>query len=81
MVSEAKSAKAKVLLLGIKLPPNYGAIFLREFEAVFVDVARPTRFRSCHLFEGFGEKPRYFQADRINPTAEGSRNTRQRRPC
>jgi acyl-CoA thioesterase-1 len=71
MVKRAKSAKAKVLLLGIKLPPNYGAIFLREFEAVFVDVARTHKVSLVpHLFEGFGEKLEYFQADRIHPTAE-----------
>jgi acyl-CoA thioesterase-1 len=71
MVKRAKSAKAKVLLLGVKLPPNYGATFLRDFEAVFVDVARTHKVSLVpHLFEGFGEKLEYFQADRIHPTAE-----------
>ena len=71
MVKKAKSAKAKVLLLGVKLPPNYGANYLRDFEAVFADVARNHKVSLVpHLFEGFGEKLEYFQADRIHPTAE-----------
>jgi acyl-CoA thioesterase-1 len=71
MVAKAKSAKAKVLLLGIKLPPNYGASYLREFEAAFVEVARSQKVALVpYLFEGFGEKLEYFQADRIHPTAD-----------
>ncbi len=71
MVKRAKSAGAKVLLLGHKLPPNYGANYLREFEAVFIDVARTHKVPVVpHLFENFGDKLEYFQADRIHPTAE-----------
>lgn len=71
MVKKAKSAKAKVLLLAHRLPPNYGATYLREFEAVFADIATSHNVALVpHLFEGFGEKLEYFQADRIHPTAE-----------
>lgn len=71
MVKKAKSAGAKVLLLGHKLPPNYGANYLREFEAVFVDVAATHKVPVVpHLFDSFDEKLEYFQADRIHPTAE-----------
>jgi acyl-CoA thioesterase-1 len=71
MVAKAKSAKASVLLLGVKLPPNYGAAYLREFEAAFAEVARSRKVAYVpYLFDGFGEKLEYFQADLIHPTAE-----------
>jgi acyl-CoA thioesterase-1 len=71
MVGKAKSAGAKVLLLGHKLPPNYGANYLREFEAVFTSVGAQRNVAMVpHLFDGFGEKLEYFQADGIHPTAE-----------
>jgi acyl-CoA thioesterase-1 len=71
MVTKAKSSGAKVLLLAHKLPPNYGTNYLREFEAIFVEIARAHKVALVpHLFESFGEKLEYFQPDRIHPNAE-----------
>lgn len=71
MVQAAQGAGAKVLIVGLKLPPNYGPAYVREFDAVFAEVAksRKTAFVP-YLFDGFGEDMAFFQADRIHPTRE-----------
>jgi acyl-CoA thioesterase-1 len=70
MVGAAQKAGARVLVLGMRLPPNYGAAYTREFDALFAGVAatRKTAFVPF-LLEGFGDDNSYFQADRIHPTA------------
>ncbi len=71
MVTAAQAAGAKVLILGMKLPPNYGARYAREFDAVFADVAKARKASLVpYLFDGFGEKLELFQPDRIHPTVE-----------
>jgi acyl-CoA thioesterase-1 len=71
MVTAAQAAGAKALILGMKLPPNYGARYLREFDAVFAEVAKARKVPLVpFLFDGFGEKLDFFQPDRIHPTAE-----------
>jgi acyl-CoA thioesterase-1 len=71
MVAAAQAAGARVLVLGMKLPPNYGPAYTREFDAVFASVAtaRKTAFVPF-ILDGFGDDNRYFQPDRIHPTAE-----------
>ncbi len=71
MVVKAKKAGAQVLLLGMKLPPNYGARYVREFDAVYGEVARSHRLAYVpYLFDGFGDNLELFQADRIHPTRD-----------
>lgn len=66
----AHAAKTRVLLVGIKLPPNYGARYIGEFEAVFADLAREKSLPFVpFLLEGFASDTRLFQADGIHPTA------------
>jgi acyl-CoA thioesterase I len=70
MVTLSKKAGAKVLLLGIRLPPNYGGRYVREFDGMFGDVARGHKVDVVpHLFDGFGENLELFQPDRIHPTS------------
>lgn len=40
MIETSKKAKAKVLLLGIQLPPNYGAGYTEKFKAIYPDLAQ-----------------------------------------
>jgi len=63
--------KARVLLVGMRLPPNYGAVYIRRFQQIYTTVAqvRPVAFLPF-LFEGFGARPEFFQADGIHPTRE-----------
>jgi acyl-CoA thioesterase-1 len=71
MVAAAQAAGARVLVLGMKLPPNYGPVYTREFDAVFASVAAARRTAFVpFILDGFGDDNRYFQPDRIHPTAE-----------
>jgi acyl-CoA thioesterase-1 len=71
MVEAALAAGAKVLLLGMQVPPNYGSAYARRFKALFTDVAKANRVAVVpYLFAGFGDDLAQFQPDRIHPTAE-----------
>jgi acyl-CoA thioesterase-1 len=68
MVRSAKAAGARPLLLGMRMPPNYGRAYGEQFEAVFRRVADAERVPLVPFFlEAFGEKAEYFQPDRIHP--------------
>ena len=70
MVAAAQKAGSKVLLVGIRLPPNYGPTYVQRFAATFGDVARARKVSLVpFLFEGFGENNAMFQPDGIHPTA------------
>jgi acyl-CoA thioesterase-1 len=70
MVAAIQGAGAKPLIVGMKVPPNYGAAYARTFDALFVDVAKARRTPIVpYVFEGFGEDLALFQGDRIHPTA------------
>jgi acyl-CoA thioesterase I len=71
MISASKAAGARVLLIGMRLPPNYGPAYTRQFEAMFVDAAKAGGAALVpFFFEGFGDDSAWFQPDRIHPTAE-----------
>ena len=71
MVTLVQRAKAKVLLVGMQMPSNYGPAYVREFNEVFTTVAKTHKVPLVpFFFEGFGEDMAYFQSDRIHPTAE-----------
>jgi acyl-CoA thioesterase-1 len=71
MAMASQASGAKVLILGLKLPPNYGPAYVREFDALFEAVAKSRKAAFVpYLFDGFGEDLAYFQPDRIHPTAE-----------
>lgn len=70
MIVAVRDAKAKVLLIGMRLPPNYGPDYTRGFEAAFRDLAKThgTAFVPF-LLEPIALDERAFQADRLHPTA------------
>ena len=73
MVAAAQGAKAKVLIVGMQVPPNYGPAYVREFSALFTDVAKAKRVPLVPaFFAGFGDDLSLFQSDRIHPTAAGT---------
>jgi acyl-CoA thioesterase-1 len=60
---------AKAVVVGMKLPPNYGPAYTREFESIFPDVAKAHKATLVpFLFAGFGDSAEWFQPDRIHPT-------------
>ena len=69
IIEQAKKAGARVLLVGMRMPPNYGEQYTRAFERAFAELAKSHRTALLpFLLEGFGEKPELFQADRIHPS-------------
>jgi acyl-CoA thioesterase-1 len=70
MIADAKAAKANVILLGMKIPPNYGKAYTQAFEKVFVTVSAETKVPLLPFFlEGVGGRPELVQADGIHPVA------------
>ncbi|PIF90451.1 acyl-CoA thioesterase-1 [Acidovorax sp. 62] len=74
MAQSAQKAGAKVLLIGMQVPPNYGTDYANRFAAVFEGVAKTHKAAVVPFFlKGVadGADPtRLFQADRIHPKAE-----------
>lgn len=71
MLQLARAAGAKTVILGIQLPPNFGAHLNRGYEEMFRRLARQTQSGLVpFMLESFALDTRYFQADRIHPTAE-----------
>jgi acyl-CoA thioesterase-1 len=74
LVERFQSARARVLLAGMWLPPNYGAQYGTEFRGVYKEIARRRGAALMPFFlEGVGGDPRLNQPDGIHPTAEGYR--------
>jgi acyl-CoA thioesterase I len=73
MTALARKAGAKVLLVGIQVPPNYGADYSDRFAGLFEKVAKAQGAAVVpFLLKGVSDRPdptRLFQADRIHPTA------------
>lgn len=74
MTAQAQAAGAKVLLLGMQVPPNYGGDYGRRFAEVYQQVARDKKVALVPFFlQGVADVPdaaRLFQSDRIHPTAQ-----------
>ena len=70
MIHNAQKKNTKVLLVGQRLPPNYGA-YATQFERVFEEVAKNQKAGLVpFLLDGIATEPKYFQADNLHPTAE-----------
>ena len=70
IVQAAKHEGARVVLVGMQLPPNYGVPYVNDFRAAYRDVARDERVAFVpFLLEGL-DKRELFQADNVHPTAE-----------
>lgn len=68
MIEQAQKAGARVQLVGVRMPPNYGEDYTRAFAAAFRDLARARRTAfTPDLTESIGERLEYFQPDRIHP--------------
>ena len=70
----AQKSGAKVLLIGMQVPPNYGKDYNARFAAMFADVAKAHKVALVpFLLKGVADVPdstRLFQADRIHPKEE-----------
>ncbi|WP_227753867.1 MULTISPECIES: arylesterase [Ramlibacter] len=74
MAEAARKAGARVLVVGVQVPPNYGPDYSRRFEALFASVAKKTGAALVpSMLRGIADDPqplRWFQADRIHPVAQ-----------
>lgn len=71
MITAAQEAGTRVLLVGMRMPPNYGPAYTRRFQATFDEVADHTRVPLVpFLLEGFADQADKFQADGIHPIAD-----------
>lgn len=70
MIETARRHGARVLLVGMRLPPNYGSAYTREFQAVYPELARQGGTALVpFLLDGIATRPELFQADGLHPTA------------
>ncbi|OGS90886.1 MAG: arylesterase [Gallionellales bacterium GWA2_60_18] len=69
IIQLAKEARARVLLVGMRLPPNYGASYIAQFEDMYTELAKRHRVQLLpFLLEGVA--PEQFQPDNLHPTAK-----------
>jgi acyl-CoA thioesterase-1 len=68
----AKYPSIKIILAGMNMPPSMGAAYVRDFAAIFPELAKKNQLGFVpFLLEGVGGLPRFNQPDRIHPSAEG----------
>lgn len=71
MIQESQKAKAKVLLVGMQIPPNYGRDYAERFSGLYQKLSKEAKVPLVpFLLEGVASRPQLFQADRIHPLAE-----------
>jgi acyl-CoA thioesterase I len=74
IVTRLREAGTRVLLVGMRLPPNYGEAYATEFSEAFRAVARGTSVAFVpFLLAGVAGEPSLNQADGIHPNAAGHR--------
>lgn len=70
MIESARAAGAKVLLVGMEMPPNYGPDYTRKFRETYAGLAREEKVAFVpFLLDGFATDRQWFQSDTIHPTA------------
>jgi acyl-CoA thioesterase-1 len=70
IVKASQDAKAKVLIVGSRMPPNYGPTYTRQFHDTFAELAK--EYRTAYvpfLLEGVVQRQDLFQPDNLHPTA------------
>ena len=71
IAQRARESGAGVVLLGIRIPTNYGARYTQAFEAVYAEVANELGIEWIEFFmEGVALNDELLQEDRIHPNAE-----------
>lgn len=69
IISACLDHQAHVLLIGMRLPPNYGKSYSTQFQAIYEHTAQRYKIPLLpFMLEGFAENPALFQADGLHPT-------------
>jgi acyl-CoA thioesterase I len=71
MINACHAAQARVLLVGIRIPPNYGRDYSERLFETYAALARSNRIeRVPFLLEGFADRLDLFQPDRFHPSQQ-----------
>ncbi|MEM5386045.1 arylesterase [Paraburkholderia phymatum] len=71
IIKEAQQGHAKVLLIGMYVPPNYGLDYTQKFHGLYGELAKQLRVPLVpFLLAGIENKPDMFQSDQIHPTQQ-----------
>jgi acyl-CoA thioesterase I len=71
IIEKSQAANAKVLLVGMYVPPNYGPDYSQKFHGVYEQLSKEKRVPLVpFLLAGIENKPEMFQADQIHPTPQ-----------
>lgn len=71
IIQACREQGARVLLVGVQIPPNYGARYAQGLQAIYPTLAKRYRLPLVpFLLEGFAQRREFFQADGLHPTAE-----------
>jgi acyl-CoA thioesterase-1 len=74
MAQAVQASGARLLLIGMQVPPNYGADYVKSFSATFAAVAKAHKAALVpFLLHGVADRAdaeKWFQADRIHPTEQ-----------
>jgi acyl-CoA thioesterase-1 len=74
IIRAAQNRKARVLLVGMRIPPNYGSNYTSAFFQAFGELAREHKTAYIpFLFEGLDDRPELFLPDQVHPTGEAQR--------
>jgi acyl-CoA thioesterase I len=74
MIEKSYAQGAQVLLLGMRIPPNYGPAYAKKFQDVYARLAETYHTPLVpFLLEGVADKTELMQPDRIHPLAQGQR--------
>lgn len=72
MLSMLEKQHRRVLLLGMRMPPNYGERYTQGYAAIFAELARRHRVALLpFLLEGVADRPPLMQADGLHPNEHG----------
>ena len=70
IIEKSREGHAKVLLIRMRIPTNYGPVYVRQFEKLFDDLIREYAIHDApFILRGIAERPELMQADGIHPRA------------
>lgn len=70
MIEQARAAGSDVLLVGMRMPPNYGPAYAEQFHALYGELAKKHDVAAVPFFlDGVADNAQLMQSDQIHPTA------------
>jgi acyl-CoA thioesterase I len=70
MIRASQGAGAKVMLIGMRMPPNFGPIYTTKFQEIYGTLAKERKTALLpFMMEGFALREDLFQNDNLHPTS------------